>query len=84
MVLKNLERRERSYVCPEREVVSNSCSYRLLWQPVVVWWSPVVHGRVGRGVHGLVFLLLRHLLQRQEPVLTHLDTFRHVAHACVF
>ena len=35
------------------------------------------------GVQGLVLLLLRHFLDGQEPVLTHLDTLCHVAHACV-
>ncbi len=36
------------------------------------------------GVERLVLLLLRHLLDGEEPVLPHLDPFGHVAHARVF
>ena len=35
-------------------------------------------------VQSLVLLLLRHLLDRQEPVLPHLDPLRHVSHTRVF
>ncbi len=36
------------------------------------------------GVKRLVLLLLRHLLDGQEPVFPHLDPLRHVADAGVF
>ena len=36
------------------------------------------------GVQRLVLLLLRHLLNREEPVLPHLDPLRHVTDARVF
>ena len=49
--------------------------YRLLGD------AAVVHGIV--GVHGLVLLLLGHLLEGQEPVLVHLYPLGHVPHAGV-
>ena len=60
-------------------------AHRLLGYPVVVQ-APVGgrHRRVGRGVHGLVLLLLGHLLEGQETVLSHLDALGHVTHAGVF
>ena len=57
----------------------------LLWKsgPEVEVVARVVDVGVAR-VQCLVLLLLRHLLDRQEPVLPHLAALRHVAHARVF
>ena len=66
----------------------NQCiekTHCLLWKsgPEVEVVARVVDVGVAR-VQCLVLLLLRHLLDRQEPVLPHLDSLGHVAHARVF
>ena len=51
--------------------------------PKVEVVARVVDVRVAR-VESLVLLLLGHLLDRQEPVLPHLDPLRHVSDTRVF